>query len=582
MAKTLYYNAVTEEMEFVNNPSPLRENLGERFGLNEGGRIDMKPGGLVEPGVTHYGKAIMDDPVYGIKKGEELGTGISQSVYVGARKKLTVGKYEHRRGGEGKRSYDRNPDNLEKLNKNVVLKKTGAKRTSATMWEQVSKLDNWNDFLNADDTWKLTKLKKPAKFNKTWWESLSSMQRFHIVGRYKNSFLPVKDKTSLQEISTLLGFKEKTLSAYYGVLDPQNLTDIEPGSVRFYRIAQADRAFKLLEGIGIETPERINDVFYVDKLNKKQLVGLEKIKKDRATLIENKIDTRTKRQILLNFSKASKEYIKGNYGAITSARGKLRALINREMAAMSESELRSYIKNNPVLLAMAENEVGINGEIIRPIKIKDLTYDQLVNRVSFEEDHIKPFEKAKVDPVTKQVLAGVDIHYPANIRLSTKMANSSFKRKATSFMDRTIDNTDSEIIENRKTMKNYLEFTGQGILEGPEWEGEIIGKTGDVSLVQQVKNLGINTKTFFAKLPYVEQVQAARLLGCSVPRKAEGGRIGFAAGSGMLACMDAKFKENPRGFFKSLDFLNRSLVLLVKVLINCGEQFHLYFFLQFK
>ena len=42
MAKTLYYNAVTEEMEFVNNPSPLRENLGERFGLNEGGRINMK------------------------------------------------------------------------------------------------------------------------------------------------------------------------------------------------------------------------------------------------------------------------------------------------------------------------------------------------------------------------------------------------------------------------------------------------------------------------------------------------------------------------------------------------------------
>jgi len=55
MAKTLYYNAVTEEMEFVNNPSPLRENLGERFGLNEGGRINMKPGGIVEPGVMNYG-----------------------------------------------------------------------------------------------------------------------------------------------------------------------------------------------------------------------------------------------------------------------------------------------------------------------------------------------------------------------------------------------------------------------------------------------------------------------------------------------------------------------------------------------
>ncbi len=55
MAKTLYYNPVTEEMEFVNNPSPLRENLGERFGLNEGGRVGFKDGTtlgattLVEP-----------------------------------------------------------------------------------------------------------------------------------------------------------------------------------------------------------------------------------------------------------------------------------------------------------------------------------------------------------------------------------------------------------------------------------------------------------------------------------------------------------------------------------------------------
>ena len=44
MAKTLYYNPVTEEMEFVNNPSPLRENLGERFGFNEGGRIGFQRG----------------------------------------------------------------------------------------------------------------------------------------------------------------------------------------------------------------------------------------------------------------------------------------------------------------------------------------------------------------------------------------------------------------------------------------------------------------------------------------------------------------------------------------------------------
>ena len=53
MAKTLYYNAVTEEMEFVNSPSPLRENFGERFGLSEGGRIGFVEGKRVtiEPNI---------------------------------------------------------------------------------------------------------------------------------------------------------------------------------------------------------------------------------------------------------------------------------------------------------------------------------------------------------------------------------------------------------------------------------------------------------------------------------------------------------------------------------------------------
>jgi len=40
-------------IDWWNRTGPV--TLGERFGLNEGGRINMKPGGIVEPGVTHYG-----------------------------------------------------------------------------------------------------------------------------------------------------------------------------------------------------------------------------------------------------------------------------------------------------------------------------------------------------------------------------------------------------------------------------------------------------------------------------------------------------------------------------------------------
>ena len=556
--------------------------------IASGGRVKYQGAGLVDHGPEGvrqgYGRATKNDPLYKIKKGDELGIGITQSKSKTA--KIGVGGYYHKRGGE-QTTYARDPKDLIELNKkygDVKLKAKGAPKT-VSGWEHVTKLENWNDYLNSEDTWKRTKLEKPAKFNKTWWDSLTPNQRTHILSRYTGTFLPTKDKTPLLKISTLIGYKEKTLSAFYAALNPNYLKDIEPGSVKFYKAAQADRAFKLLESIGIEAPERINDIYYVNKLNKKQLAELEEIKKNKEKVIENRVSARTKREILINFSKASEEYRKGNYGAITYARDQVRKLINKAMAVMSESELRAYIQKNPVLLNMVENDVGVKGEIIKPINLKNLSLEEIINRVSIEADHIRPFEKAIVDPVTKQVLAGAGIHNPENIRLSTKMANNSFKRKATSFMDATINSTDSEIIKNRKSMKNYFKFTGQAIVEGPEYGGEIIGKTGDVSIAQQVKNLGIDAKTFFAKLPYTEQVQAARLLECPVSRKAEGGRIGFAEGTGsMLACMDAKFKENPKGFFtkvgglasKGLDKLWKyaSPMFLPAVQIGLGRAEH--------
>ena len=48
-------------IDWWNRTGPV--TLGERFGLNEGGRINMKPGGIVEPGVTNYGKIEDLDPL---------------------------------------------------------------------------------------------------------------------------------------------------------------------------------------------------------------------------------------------------------------------------------------------------------------------------------------------------------------------------------------------------------------------------------------------------------------------------------------------------------------------------------------
>ena len=103
------------------------------------------------------------------------------------------------------------------------------------------------------------------------------------------------------------------------------------------------------------------------------MAELEEIKKNKEKVIENRVSARTKREILINFSKASEEYRKGNYGAITYARDQVRKIINKAMAVMSESELRAYIQKNPDLLNMVENDVGVKGEIIKPINLKNLS-----------------------------------------------------------------------------------------------------------------------------------------------------------------------------------------------------------------
>ena len=53
------------------------------------------------------------------------------------------------------------------------------------------------------------------------------------------------------------------------------------------------------------------------------------------------------------------------------------------------------------------------------------------------------------------------------------------------------------------------------------------------------------------KLPYADQVKIAKVLKCPWSKgKAEGGRIGFAGGSGMLACIDAKWENDPKTFLR--------------------------------
>ena len=81
---------------YGSEPAPIpapRYNTQQNL---QGGRVGMKPGGLVEPGVVHYGQAKHDDPKFGIKKWDELGEGILQY----GKNKATGYQYRKKHGGK--------------------------------------------------------------------------------------------------------------------------------------------------------------------------------------------------------------------------------------------------------------------------------------------------------------------------------------------------------------------------------------------------------------------------------------------------------------------------------------------------
>ena len=190
-------------IEWWNRTGPV--TLGERFGLNEisiarntlsptksytEDRIDMKPGGIVEPGVTHYGKAHVDDLLYNIKAGDDLGKGITQNLQWNRLKtKKTISGYTAQRGRLGKELTRRDFTAVKKFWETLEKPVKDIKPIKNT-WESVKDLHKFEDYLNEDKTWSETKFKKPAVINETWWNNLTGARRSNIISKYKINYLP--------------------------------------------------------------------------------------------------------------------------------------------------------------------------------------------------------------------------------------------------------------------------------------------------------------------------------------------------------------------------------------------------------
>jgi len=132
----------------------------------------------------------------------------------------------------------------------------------------------------------------------------------------------------------------------------------------------------------------------------------------------------------------------------------------------------------------------------------------------------------------------------------------TFKDRKGGFLDTVVEeNFTKEIDKLSESEIAMLSEKGTQFEKTALEEGAKLGLTTDKgALIKKRTNIMYATGTkIIESLSHSEQLKIATAVGCKPRgRKAEGGRIGFAGGSvGMLTCIDAKWEKNPKGFFRA-------------------------------
>jgi hypothetical protein len=197
----------------------------------------------------------------------------------------------------------------------------------------------------------------------------------------------------------------------------------------------------------------------------------------------------TKRAIV---TKEAKKTLLPEQRSINVARKLLIREINRQLENLLKykpKEFRLFIENNPILKEIVETDFR-NGEKIKT-SIDKFTDGELFEKVKFAEDHIKDFNKTKINALG-EVLVGAGIENPENLRITLRHLNSPLKSKVIEFVERNSGSQNIKIQNQIKDWKSFFNRTGQAFLTGEFEKGTIEGRTGNISLKQQFKNLGLD------------------------------------------------------------------------------------------
>ena len=523
------------------DPVPVRYNTQQYL---QGGRVQYKPGGLVEPGVMYYGKARFDDPDGGIKAGDELGEGIQQY----GRNKLEG--YQFKKGSsESKRltgkkplytsahSYNEIKTKAEELTKTFVKSRSGP--PPKFTWENLTKDPDFEIFFKEqiDVNPKVKELMEQANITKESTPEeifkkiaiakdkkgqLGTLTIANLNRRFDEVYKAQKGYLTLKEIAALTPYSEATLSRAMTQAN-RELPDIniamktKEGRKNYSNTQRAKQIMEQLKDAGVEFApiepaglrrtagyakkarfkgQEINPFTGGVKFGKNLFV---KPTEDVAVKLKNMVklagttdsslaNPSSWRHNISKQSKATPEYKKHKYDIDTGNRKTVINALNRQLDMMNDVQLRMYVASNPKLKDMVLTEFdNANGNFFKR-DLSDLTDQEIRTRVRFEDDHIRPMSSVKQDPYTKKVVDGLKVEYPRNFQILPKAINYPAKWDAEKWMKQNIGKKDPETLAKLKNIDNW--FANRGLSYYAD--GKIRGSTTKGLLTEGTQKLGID------------------------------------------------------------------------------------------
>ena len=497
------------------DPTPVRFNTRQYL---QGGRVGMKPGGLVEPGVTHYAKATVDDLAQGVKAGDELGDNIYQRK----------GGYELQMGS-GDNRITRHGQSLDKIKtyKDQVIsegwekKPTGPKEGRV---ENMFKDDLFEQYfdselkqtkgihesgVNAKIKKALADLPENATLKQKWEHLLTKDYTFRqgvirpFLRKFKGKYKRDAGYLSLKQLSDFTEFSKPTLTEAFFYNDKYKGVMPDVTKVSSAEYSKAKRGFEIvnqLEDIGI-TQQKIPGTYRASPTGKfkgKLALRLFNLPEDDQIIkLRNMVkmkgeESPTPRAIISKASKNSPEYLKMQYRKDRGNMNNLLKALNASVKNLDEVELIKLIKNNPALEELVTSHFNsVTGEI-KPVKLDDLTFNEIKHRIGFEKEHVRSFKTAKIDPITKKVLDGFDIEYPKHLRISIRGFNYPVKDSAERWVQNNIKNINDPIIKGKiDKIDNFFTKFGQAYtVVDPTTNKRVIRGATEANLLKNIQALG--------------------------------------------------------------------------------------------